>query len=446
MSLPVLLFWLSLPIIVAGGPRRMLPVLMFYYAFGTLNVVPSGGGLTLLPTAVLGAIFVASVFLRCLMAYRLSALVALRAEGLLLIYFLWGVMATCVFLPFFSGFVRIIPVNVSADPAIIPLAYSFQNVTQILYAFTSVGVVLSVAYLVRRKDFLPVILDGVLTLTVTLALTGLLDLVTQATGHATVLAPLRTANYGLLTADAIDGMKRVVGLFPEASAYGPPTVAIGAMTIYLRNQYPGRRIRLLALAGGILALVMGVLSLSSTAFLVFFLLAILASLQFLAGLIKARRVSFRRFFTGILSAYAIVGGIVLLILLEPSFRVHAAQLVTELVFQKDQSGSYQQRSLWNEVSLSAWLASNGLGIGFGSARCSSGLVAALVQTGTVGTVALLLYFAKTLLRPPHSGDARGAMLPLKFGTALLIGGYFLASSNADFGIVTGVLLGTISGL
>src|SRR3546814_14550584 len=66
-------------------------------------------------------------------------------------------------------------------------------------------------------------------------LTGVRDIATQGTQ---ILAPFRTASYAILSDQEILGSLRIVGLMPEASAYGTICVFFGAALYFLRRAVP----------------------------------------------------------------------------------------------------------------------------------------------------------------------------------------------------------------
>jgi hypothetical protein len=129
-------------------------------------------------------------------------------------------------------------------------------------------------------------------------------------------------------------------------------------------------------------------------------------------------------------------------LLDPVF-----DTVNELVFQKSQSNSYIERNMWTKVGMDAFFATNGLGVGLGSARTSNWYVAILSNTGIIGGTLLALFIVRLFLRrgPPEPGAAE-FVAGLKFS---LLPGFVmaaLAGTTPDIGVGMGATFGLITSL
>ena len=55
---------------------------------------------------------------------------------------------------------------------------------------------------------------------------GCLDVMTALTGTAVPMEPIRTANYSILATDALQGIKRMISGFSEASSFGYYTLGL----------------------------------------------------------------------------------------------------------------------------------------------------------------------------------------------------------------------------
>ena len=115
-----------------------------------------------------------------------------------------------------------------------------------------------------------------------------------------------------------------------------------------------------------------------------------------------------------------------------------------MVLQKTSSGSYEERSMWTQVSLHALAATHGLGVGLGSTRASNFGVALISNAGLPAAFFFALFLLQNLvLRRAPRGDAqarallsavRWSCLP-PFFTSLLIG------TTPDFGLFNAFLYG-----
>ena len=115
----------------------------------------------------------------------------------------------------------------------VPLQPTTQNLSQLAYMTISIITVFAFACVLKRPGWWTAILQGLLLGGVVAIVTGLLDMAGQASPIGAALAPFRTASYALLTDVEILGAKRVVGLMPEASAYGGLCISLIAALHFL---------------------------------------------------------------------------------------------------------------------------------------------------------------------------------------------------------------------
>src|SRR5690606_20529052 len=81
------------------------------------------------------------------------------------------------------------------------------------------------------------------------------------------------------------------------------------------------------------------------------------------------------------------------------------QLIDTIIFQKTESDSFEERSMWTAVSLAALVDTWGLGVGMGSTRASNGIVAVFSNSGVVGGLLYYGFMLQTFLRSAAPGDA-----------------------------------------
>lgn len=275
--------------------------------------------------------------------------------------------------------------------------------------------------------------------------TGYVDLIGKLAGFGDILAPIRTANYSMLTGDehAIAGIPRINGAFPEASAFAGSLVpALMFSVAYWRVQ---RGIGLLILAG--LLFVLLILSTSTTAYVTTFICAVwfwvAATLAFLMG--RVRKVD------GLLIAITVIAIVTLFgaylyndRMFEPFF-----SMIDATVFNKLSSSSAIERGMWNAQAFQAFLDSYCFGVGVGSTRTSSWGLAVLSNLGVVGTLgicATLLVIIRGLGGIDISG-ADTSILAIVRGCraaaiAVIVGG-LLAAPSPDPGVFYFFALATI---
>ncbi len=344
----------------------------------------------------------------------------------------------------FAGRVDVIPINVAVpDPQ--PLAPTSANVTQSAYMILSVGLIYACAVIARNGEFRRHFLRANLVAAAMLILTGILDLATQGTE---LLAPFRNANYALITNDTVLGSKRVIGLMPEASAYGAACVAILSVLLFLRPNFE-RKLRSVVVPAAMLGLVaMTLLSTSSTGYVGLGILGV-TYVASLAWRLNSRNSVNRQGIFSELAILALATTIVLVIVLtHASLLDPLTDLINVLVFQKSESVSYVERSGWTHYAWEAFLSTGGWGVGLGGARASNWYYSILSNTGIIGGTVLSLFLIQTFLRRPAENEPIQANIStgLKFSMLpnLVMAG--LAGTIPDLGAQNGVTYGMISAM
>jgi hypothetical protein len=277
----------------------------------------------------------------------------------------------------------------------IPLAPTSGNITQVAYFALGALVFFAVVVGLTREDNLRLVRIGFLTYVAVNLILGVVDLAGKLCIGGDVLHPIRTANYSLLSEAGMGNFWRIVGGHAEASAFAIGSLACLAFSfVYWRTS--GSK---LALALAVVSLALVLLSTSSTGY---FALAVL--LVIFAG-VSARPLLSGRVAGRDLGVVSCV--MVLLTLLLAAYAAEAklfdpiVKLVDTTVTNKFQSQSGQERAYWNARSLMALVDTMGLGVGLGSSRASSWIVAVVSQLGIVGTVLLAGLVADLLRGPGH---------------------------------------------
>ncbi len=192
--------------------------------------------------------------------------------------------------------------------------------------------------------------------------------------------------YAQLYSAAVAGQARLTGTFTEASV---AAWYFGAATVFCIWQALFARRRGWYLTGLVCVGLALVLTEASTAYLILIGIALVLPLR----LIWLRRL------TANMTAALMAAGAALLGLAAWALRDagHVRRLLDDLLFRKWRSASYFQRAFSNRVAWHAFLATRGLGVGWGSLRASS-LGATLA--GTVGIIGfgLAVWFALRLAR------------------------------------------------
>ncbi len=259
-----------------------------------------------------------------------------------------------------------------------------------------------------------------------------LDYLTFFTGTTDYLAFLRNAPYRMLDTAEVIGIKRLVGSFPEASAFASVTLCLFAFVLNLwLERYPSRLVGPLALLlfGALIA------STSTTAYggVAIYLVGVYAGsvLRLLIGGITSTRLAFLVFVP--LGLFIVV----CVTLLNDTSATFVTDALQKLVLQKGSSASAFERSAWNSQAMTNFLDSYGLGVGIGSARASNVAIAVLANVGVIGALTYFVFLLMVLGAPWR--DAEPQLLGVREAAAsaclaLLIAGC-LAGTTIDLGLI-----------
>lgn len=272
---------------------------------------------------------------------------------------------------------------------------------------------------------------------------GLLDLMSKLVGAGDILAFLRTASYAMLTDTTQAGFVRIAGAQSEASAFASMSLAALAFAFTYWRRTASRFA--LALALTLMALL--VLSTSSTGYVGLTLLGMPVAFSICRSL-SMRRLHSQEIF---LLALGFVGLFVALGLAVHSdkFFDPLIRLVNEAIFEKAGSASGQERGYWNYISLKSFADTLGLGVGIGSSRASSWLVAVISQLGAVGCIMLALLVLDIARRPKYLDtalDVRDAATVDSVRACALAGiiSASLISGTADPGMIFFISLAVVT--
>ena len=250
-----------------------------------------------------------------------------------------------------------------------------------------------------------------------------------------------------MTEVQILGGKRVVGLMPEASAFGGLCIMFLGLIYFFRHAMTHRVMReQLAPALVFLLLLFVWLSTSSSAYVGLFVFLLMAVIEW--GWRKSSRAagSFRQRGLGFefWSALATLIGLGLVILVNPGLLDPIIEKVNEMVFNKAKTSSYEERSMWTAVSWQALLDTWGWGVGIGATRTSNFAAAVFSNTGLIGGLLYFAFVVQTLRRKAPaggSGVSRAMLSGVRYAymPTFIVG--LLSATTPDFGSFNAFLYG-----
>ncbi|WP_116091301.1 hypothetical protein [Sphingomonas crusticola] len=442
------IFWSIFGWTVSRRREWMLALLFCAMSFGAFSVLPPAatGGITILPRTLCAMALLATTLATPAGLTRAwASMVDPRRLGLLTAFMLVAVVISLFMPRLFAGHVTIMGLN-STQPEL--LQPSTTIYTQIIYLTSSYCVALALSLIGDTGDGRRAIANAIILGTLCAFVTGLLDVGTHGTN---LLAPFRTATYRLLIVGEILGSSRIVGLMPEASAYGGLCMGLGTAAYFIGRVIPAdRRWGKVARIVPFLALAMAALSTSSAAYLGLAMFFVVASLDWVIRFMRNkeqrdRRALFREF--ALFSTLLIVVGCIAAI--NTRIFAPAIDMIDLMVFHKSQSASFIERSNWNSVSLRALADTWWLGVGVGSTRSSSWPVALASGTGILGSLLMGAFLLRFLAASAGKGDdrtSRQILYGAKLSWLVVFIPGAVSSPSVDFGIMSAALFGMAAGI
>lgn len=385
----------GLGLFVAGSVEAM-------FAFALVSALFGGSAAILLP--VLGNSSIPPVqFALLFVAMRLlvpgagqMAAVgrALRANGWLICFVVYGVGIAFIAPRLFAGQIDVTPLRGRVEAryvstlayvyAVRPLAFTPQNLTTAVYLVGTMIAGIASFVACGRERGRAVMVRTLAVVGMVHALTGFASVVIRGTPAEVVLSVFRNAAYAQLDQSYM-GFVRMTGLFPEASTFATYGLLLFVFSFecWLRRIDP----RWTGPAAALLATALA-LSTSSTAY---------AGLPTYALLVAARSLLFpgalpvdRALWIGAALITLVAAGCAAMIW-QPRFADGFADMIRHMTVEKSETLSALQRRFWAWQGIDAFIASSGIGIGPGSFRSSSLATAVLGCTGVIGAVTLTLH-------------------------------------------------------
>jgi hypothetical protein len=450
LTYPALVFWCLLGASIFSPLEVVLGMLISSLPFGSLSLLPAEaiGGVTILPQSAFAALFIARVaFTSDITApARVRRLLSLRRGGLLILFLAAGFCVTAFAPSLLRDTIVIVPMRLTGVLVLDTLAPSQANFTQSMYVALSVALVFSTALLTKRKQFISLILTAFLVGGSITVITGVADFVLAA-GHSDLLEPFRNASYALLTEAQVQGARRVVGLMPEASAFGALAVGFASALAFFWPFFDSTVTRLLAVILCLLLVGAALLSTSSTAYGGLAVLVLCYLAGWLHRLVRGHDTEHKALKIELVAASMASFFAFLVFAAKPELLDPLSELADAMIFNKANTLSFYERSVWNTTSWSAFMESWGLGVGLGSTRTSNWFVSIISNTGTFGALFLGLFLLQTFMGRRRDDLYLSALLnACKLALIPNFAMAAVAGTTPDFGPSIAILLGIITGL
>ncbi|MBO9196847.1 hypothetical protein J5277_22305 [Rhizobium sp. 16-449-1b] len=338
-----------------------------------------------------------------------------------------------------AGATQIIPVGSSEYPetgGTVPLGPLSSNFTQTVYLTADLVCFLTVLAVASTKRGFYAIVTGLIAYASMNAVFAMLDLVTGATGTADLLAFMRNAQYAFHDKESIAGLKRIVGSFPEASAFAGMT--LGALGFTATMWICGRQARWMGFLA-LLSLALILLSTSSTGLVATPVCMVILYVTAIArcGVGRDRRNS--TLVVLLAPQLFILAGII--VVLNSGLFDTLYHYVDLLILSKSTTSSGVERASWNAYGIQNFLDSWGMGVGLGTSRTSSFPIALLSNVGLPGTLFFVLFAFCAIGRKrgvERTVDA-DVRLAARNGCLFLLIGATVAGAMVDLGLLFFIL-------
>lgn len=430
------------------GPHRGLWVFLACTPFGAAAAfnLPAAGGASILVSDLAALMMFAMLWVQPDAPGRIAGTMRAFQPGFWMLLLVIVCAISALFFPrLFLGATDVFGIsraNNEVGIIEIPLHPTTGNLTQLFRIFLDAAAFFATATVFRLRPDGRTVLIAMAVATFVNAALGWIDVLSFSVGLPQLLGPIQTANYAILSDVAMAGLKRMIGGFPEASAFGYYTLGLFAFWLHMWVVRGRSWLITLALVVSTVALLR---STSSSAYVAAaaFVLAY-AGMRLASG--AGRSVSHRS--VGV--TLGLVGGLALglmalglaYLLIEP---VNA--FLDRALFDKMGTASGVERMSWNTQAWRNFLETWGVGAGLGSMRASNWLLACLGSIGALGT-ALFLCFVAALARLPAGGEAERAPVigALKSGCFALFISANLTAPTPDLGIFFFAMAGLATGL
>lgn len=336
---------------------------------------------------------------------------------------------------------EIIPLGASQYPSTgstVPLGPVSSNFTQAVYLTADLLTFLLMIAIGSTKAGFRAITIGIISFSCLNAMFAILDIATYGTGAQALFQFIRNAQYTFHHEDLVAGVKRIVGSWPEASAFAGMTLgAIGFCgTLWLCGRYHRW--------AGFLFLVSLVLIVRSTSSTGLIALPACFVILYATAVMRSGGRSGTWSSSGVvLFVPPILLLAALIILLNDELYRLIYNYVDLLLLSKTTSTSAAERGAWNFHGYQNFLDSYGWGVGLGTSRTSSFVFALLSNVGIPGTLFFLMFAVTTFFKKrgmPRSlySDVR---LAARNGCGCLMIGALVAGPTVDLGLMFFILAG-----
>lgn len=368
---------------------------------------------------------------------------ALRSQPFvwLVLLVVYGVLAGYFAPRLLRDTMTIVPLGPQAGAGIngtIPLGPVSGNFTQAVYLFADLVTFTLILTIASTPRGLRHVAIGLLGFGAANVFFGIADLISPGTPLEGLFAYIRNASYTFHADELVAGMRRIIGSWPEASAFAGASMAVigycGTLWICGRHNK----------VSGLLFIVSCILIVRSTSSGGIAGLPVCLAILYATSLFRCGGSTGTRASLVMVVTFPIVAlfFIFVLVLSRDVYQL-VYNFLDVIILSKPTSLSALERGSWNASGISNFFDSYGLGVGLGTVRTSSFAVALLSNVGVPGTMFFLLFLLTGILMPrgtPRTYEA-DVGLAARNGCLCLIVGALISGSTVDLGLVFFIMAG-----
>lgn len=416
-------------------------------AFGATAVITLtalGGSSPLIFTVFAALLVVAVAARRQILADLGEVFGSIRPVWVLISLMAYAIIGAWLFPRFFTGQTTVFVVSTKGmgvtETSLMPVS---GNISQTGYFILGGLSAIALCVLLLRSDRIGELRRAFFAWCILHAAMGLVDFIGKLAHAGEVLAPIKTANYAIITGAVEAGFVRITGAFSEASSFGGNSVAgLAFAYTYWRHtgSYPAQFL-------AAILLFLTIFSTSSTAYVALAILCIPVGFSIMTSAFKNQlgRDEILIMAVIIVAIIAVAG----ISLFNAKTLAPFVELIQSTIINKADSSSGQERTYWNLKSLQAFVDTSGLGVGFGSSRASSWPIAVLSQLGLFGTLMMSILLGTLLmglgnLRVWVAAETDAVVTSIRNAALASIVAASVGGGSADPGILFFIALAVIS--
>ena len=325
----------------------------------------------------------------------------------------------------------------------IPLRPVSGNFTQAVYLVADLITFCLIVSVASTSNGLRNVTIGLMAFGAANIFFGIADMISPGTPLVSIFPYIRNAPYTFHADEMVAGMRRIIGSWPEASAFAGASLGVIGFSGTL--WVCGRHSKM----SGLLFVLSSLLVVRSTSSGGIAGLPVCLAILYLTSIFRAGGLSGTRASAAVILVFPIAAISVLFFLaLNQTFYRLVYDFIDITILSKPTSLSAIERGAWNAYGISNFFDSYGFGVGLGTSRTSSFAVALLSNVGVPGTFFFLMFLLTSILLPrgvPRTYDADIGVAARNGCLGVMVGA-LISGTIVDLGLLFFVMAGLKSAI